>query len=135
MFQKKTVRAFSIVAIILSVIGLLLSINGTLLTTGLTMNFLLGIFSWSFLLWASVIGYQLCTSYTLYEDEYKIIGIRIYLIILVFVLFFFVGLILGFVLSILLLSKLWSLKSNYDDWEERNPTESDVSAIMDDKEE
>ena len=122
MFKQKTVKAFSIVAIVLSILGLLISILGTFLltTTGYTMSFFLGIISWSFLLWASIIGYKLCTSYKLYEDEYKKVGIRIYLIITAFILFFFVGLVLGLALSVILLATLWGLKRNYDEWEYSN---------------
>ena len=140
MFKQQTVKAFSIVAIILSVIGLLISILGTILLTHTKVGFafFLGIVSWAFLLWASIIGFQLCNSYTLYEDEYKKVGIRIYLIILAFVLFFFVGLVIGLVLSVILLGALWSLKRNYDEWEENNrpyapepPTFVDPNATID----
>jgi hypothetical protein len=122
MFKQPTVKAFSIVAIVLSTIGLLISIIGTLVLTHSQYGFafFLGIVSWAFLLWASIIGYQLCSSYKLYEDEYKKVGIRIYLIIVAFFLFFFVGLILGLALSVILLGALWALKRNYDEWEESN---------------
>ena len=122
MFKQQTVKVFSIVAIILSVIGLLLSIIGTLFLSkaGYGLAFFLGVVSWSFLLWASIIGFKLCSSYKLYEDEYKKVGIRIYLIIVAFILFFFVGLVIGLALSVILLTALWSLKRNYDEWEENN---------------
>jgi hypothetical protein len=119
MFNKKTVKAFSIVAIVLSAIGLLLSIIVTLLLPGSPniLVFVMGMVSWAILLWASIIGYRLCSSYNLYEDEYKKVGYRIYAIIIAFILFFFVGLILGLALSVFLLSTLWSLKRNYDEWD------------------
>src|SRR5688572_7192944 len=123
MFQQKTVKAFSIVAIVLSSLGLLVSVLGTLVIQGgsATFAFFMGIVSWAFLLWASVIGYKLCSpSYKLYEDEYKKVGIRIYLIIAAFVLFFFVGFVIGLVLSVILLATLWGLKGNYDEWEWNN---------------
>lgn len=134
MFKKNTVKAFSIVAIVLSIIGLIISVQGTFLLTraGYSMGFFLGIVSWAILLWASIIGYKLCTSYKLYEDEYQKVGIRIYLIIVAFILFFFVGLVLGLVLSVVLLAALWSLKKNYDEWEYNNtpytpePNDSDI---------
>ncbi len=113
MFKPQTIKAFSIVAIVLSAIGLLLSIFLAKQVNGI---FFLGIVSWAILLWASYIGFRL-SSYKLYEDEYKKVGIRIYLIIVAFVLFFFVGLMIGLVLSVLLLGTLWALKSNYDDWD------------------
>jgi len=132
MFQQKTVKAFSIVAIVLSSLGLLLSVLGTLVIQGsvATFSFFMGIVSWAILLWASVIGYQLCgPTYKLYEDEYKKIGIRIYLVIAAFVLFFFVGLIIGLVLSVVLLGTLWGLKSGYDewDWDNSSPEAPDLT--------
>ena len=136
MFKQTTVRAFSIVAIILSIIGLLISVLGTifLTQTQLGLTFFLGIVSWAFLLWASIIGYQLCNSYKLYDDEYKKVGIRIYLIIVAFVLFLFVGLVIGLALSVILLGALWALKRNYDEWEENNtpyiPEEPAASATI-----
>src|SRR5580704_12893174 len=97
MFRKKVVTAFSIVAIVLSAVGLLLSILATLIIQrgSASLAFFLGIVSWSILLWASIIGFQLCSSYKLYDDEYKKVGLRIYTIIIAFILFFFVGLVAG----------------------------------------
>jgi hypothetical protein len=119
MFQKKTVKVFSIVAIILSSAGISLSIAGTIIAqNGFgTMAFIIGIISWAILLWASIIGYKLCASYDLYEEEYKKVGIRIYAIIIAFILFFFVGIIAGLAISVILLSTLWALKKNYDEWD------------------
>ena len=136
MFQRKTVKSFSIVAIVLSSLGLLLSVLGTLVIKGnaATFSFIMGIVSWAILLWASVIGYQLCgPSYKLYEDEYKKIGIRIYLVIAAFVLFFFVGLIIGLVLSVILLGTLWGLKSGYDEWDWDNSSAETLDLTMADK--
>ena len=122
MYKQNTVKVSSIVAIVLSIIGLVISILGTFVLTeaSYTFSFFLGIISWSFLLWASIIGHKLCTAYKLYEDEYKKVAIRIYLIILSFILFFFVGLVIGLALSVILLSTLWALKRNYDEWEYNN---------------
>ena len=133
MFQEKTVKAFAIVAIVLSSLGLVLSVLGTLVIQGgsATFAFVMGIVSWAILLWASVIGYILCgPSYKLYEEEYKKVGTRIYLIIAAFVLFFFVGFVIGLVLSVILLATLWGLKRNYDewDWDNTNPVTHDTSA-------
>ena len=117
MFQPHTVKVFSVIAMALSGIGLLLT--ATLLViykADLGLFPILGIVSWALLLWASYIGYRLC-SYKLYDEEYKKVGIRIYLIIGAFFLFFFVGVVIGLALSIGLLATLWALKSNYDDWD------------------
>ena len=116
MFKPQTVKAFSIVAMILSLIGLILSVASLVFLKQAKFFFLFGILSWVLLLWASYIGFRLC-SYKLYEDEYKKVGIRIYLIIVAFVLFLFVGVMVGLIVSIALLSMLWALKSNYDDWD------------------
>jgi hypothetical protein len=116
MFQPNTVKVFSIVAMALSAIGLMLSAVALVFFKGdVSLFAIIGIISWALLLWASYIGFRL-TFYKLYEDEYKKVGIRIYLIIGAFILFFFVGFVLGLALSIGLLASLWALKSNYDDW-------------------
>src|ERR1700734_1551614 len=119
MFKKNTVKAFSIVAIALSSLGLLLSFLAALVLKGTTTTlvFVMGIVSWSILLWASVIAYKLCSSYKLYDEEYKKVGIRIYIIIVAFFLFFFVRFVLGLVISVILLATLWGLKRNYDEWD------------------
>jgi hypothetical protein len=124
MFQKQILKAFSIVAIVLSVIGLLLSILGTFLGEGggsISFAFILGIVSWSILLWSGIIATQLCSSYQLYAEQYKKVGYCVYAIIVTFVLFLFVGLVLGIVLSIIIFGTLWSLKSNLDDWANSHP--------------
>jgi multisubunit Na+/H+ antiporter MnhC subunit len=129
MFQKKTVKAFSIVAIVLSSLGILFSIIATLLVrSGIgTLAVIIGIISWAILLWASIIGYQLCSSYELYDEEYKKVGIRIYAIIVAFVLFFFAGIVAGLAISVILLSALWALKKNYDEWDNSDKFMSDPS--------
>ena len=122
MFKKQTVKAFSIVAIVLSCIGLLMSVIGTLVIQGgaATFAFFLGIVSWALLLWSGIIGFQLSSSYRLYEEQYKKVGLRIYAIIIAFILCFFVGLI-GLAVSVVIFVSLWALKSNYDDWENNEP--------------
>ena len=124
MFQPGTVKAFSIIAMILSGIGLVLSsLLAYRLSGTMSFMFVIGVLSWCILLWASYIGFRLC-SYKLYDEEYKKVGIRIYMIIVAFVLFLFVGVILGLVLSVILLSTLWALKSNYDDWDNSDHTDT-----------
>jgi len=120
MFQPKIIRAFAIAAIALSAIGLFISV--LLALKGHALLFM-GVLSWGLLLWASWIGYKL-SSYKLYAEEYKKVAIRIYLIIGAFFLFFFVGLMIGFILSVILLATLWGLKRNCDDWAEQNVVES-----------
>jgi len=119
MFKKSTIRALSIVAIILSAFGLLLSIAAVLvLKQSATMfAFVMGIITWSFLLWSSIIGYQLGNYYNLYEEEYRKVGYRLIAIIIAFGLFFFVGLVAGLIISVTIFSTLWGLKRNYDEWD------------------
>ncbi len=102
----------------LSVIGLLLS----LLMVGKSGSFIMGVVSWSLLLWASYLGFQL-SSYKLYEDEYKKVGFRIYAIIAAFIAFLSFGLIVGMILAVVLLASLWGLKKNYDEWTNSQPLE------------
>jgi hypothetical protein len=118
MFQKQTLKVFSITAIVLCAVGLLISVLGAFLIengSAITVSFFLGIISWGLLLWGSIIATQLCTRYQLYEEQYRKIGYCIYAIVVTFVLFLFVGLVLGIVLSIIIFGTLWALKSNMDD--------------------
>jgi len=133
MFKQKTVKAFSIVAIVLSSIGLLISILSSflLIDPNQTIHFLFGILSWIILLSTSIVGYILCRRYKLYEDEYKKVGIRIYLVIIAFFLFFFVGLIVGLIISVSLLATVLALKLNYDDWENKYGKEINDAANTD----
>lgn len=112
MFQPKTIRIFSIVAMVLSVLGLLLSL---IFINKAVLFFVMGIISWGLLFWASLIAFKL-SSYKLYENEFRKVGIVTYCVILAFVLFLFVGLVVGFILSVLLLSSVWGMKRNYDEW-------------------
>jgi hypothetical protein len=119
MFEKSTVRIFAMISGILSAFGLLFSIYGTffLQQLGVTLGFVLGVVTWSLLLWSSILGYKLVADYQLDADEVKKVGIRIYLIILAFILFLTIGLVVGLFLSIYILSGLWGMKKNYDEWE------------------
>ena len=111
MFTPRALKIAAILAMVLSVIGLLLS----LLLVGKSGSFIMGIVSWSLLIWASYIGFQL-SSYKLYEEEYKKVGLRIYAIIAAFIAFLTFGFIIGMVLAVVLLASLWGLKKNYDEW-------------------
>ena len=113
------IKAASIISIILSLIGLLLSI---FLFKYAGIAGAVGIASWSILIWASIIGYKL-SNYKLYVEEYKKVALRVYAIIVCFILFLFVGIVVGLIISVLILSTLWSLKGNYDDWEPTDPME------------
>jgi len=111
MYTPFTLRAAAIIAMLLSACGLALSILA-MQYSGL---FLLGAISWVLLLWAGFLGFQLA-GYKLYRDEYKKVGLRIYLIIVAFGLFLIYGVVAGIVLSVGLLATLWGLKRNYDEW-------------------
>lgn len=130
MFKKNIVQAFSIVAIALSSLGILLSVlAAAVLKSGTTtLALIMVIISWAILLWASIIGYKLCTSYKLYDEEYKKVGIRIYVIIISFFVFFFVGFVLGLAISVILLGALWGLKRNYDEWDSGDPVAYETPA-------
>jgi hypothetical protein len=118
MFTPRALKIASILAMVLSVLGLLLS----LLLIGKSGSFIMGIASWSLLIWASYIGFQL-SSYKLYEDEYKKVGFRIYAIIAAFIAFLTFGMIVGLVLAVVLLASLWGLKKNYDEWTSTPPSD------------
>lgn len=113
MFKPLTLRIAAIIAMVLSVVGLLLSLF-VAQQAGSGM-FFIGAISWLFLLGASYFGFRLA-GYKLYEEEYRKVGFRIYLIIGAFGLFLLVGVVIGLVLSVALLGALWGLKRNYDEW-------------------
>jgi hypothetical protein len=111
MYTPFTLRIAAIIAMLLSACGLALSI----LAMQYSGMFLLGALSWVLLLWAGFLGFQLA-GYKLYKDEYKKVGLRIYLIIVAFALFLIYGVVAGIALSVGLLATLWGLKRNYDEW-------------------
>jgi hypothetical protein len=113
MFKPAVLRIAAIIAMVLSILGLLISLF--IVRQSGSGQFALGAISWLFLLAASYFGFKLA-GYKLYEEEYKKVGLRIYLIIGSFGLFLFVGVVIGLVLSVALLGTLWGLKRNYDEW-------------------
>lgn len=113
MYQPKSLRAASIIAIILSLLGLL---GSGVLMTQFNGMFFMGVLSWALLLWASVISFQL-SKYPLNEDDQKKLGIRIYLIIVAFLLSAVLGIIIGLVIAVALLAAVWGMKRNYDEWD------------------
>ena len=116
MYLPKTIRVFTIVAIVLSVLGLLLS---RVIMTRASGLFFLGVMSWVPLLWASVIGYQL-SSYPLDGEECKKVGLRVYLIIGAFEFLWFLGPLVELLVSASLLATLRGLKRNYDEWNNKS---------------
>ena len=116
MYKPRTIRISAIVAIVLSVLALLLS--GVMMTQANGL-FFLGVVSWGLLLWASVIGYQL-SRYPLDGEEYRKVGIRIYLIIGAFGFLWFLGPLVELLISASLLATLWGLKRNYDEWNNKS---------------
>jgi hypothetical protein len=123
MFEKSTVKLFSVIACILSVTGLLISIIGVIAFNQQfsVLAFGMGVVTWGLLFWSSILAYQLSSKYALDADEYKKVGIRVYIIIAAFILFLFVGLVAGLILSVYVLSGLWGMKKNYDEWATEQP--------------
>jgi hypothetical protein len=123
MFEKSTVKLFSVIACILSVTGLLISIIGVVAFNQQfsALAFGMGVVTWGLLFWSSIIAYQLSSKYALDADEYKKVGIRVYIIIAAFILFLVVGLVAGLILSVYVLSGLWGMKKNYDEWATDQP--------------
>jgi len=123
MFEKSTVKLFSVIACILSVTGLLLSIIGIIALNQQVsvLVFGMGVVTWGLLLWGSILAYQLTNKYPLDADEIKKVGIRVYIVIAAFILFLLVGLVAGLILSVYVLSGLWGMKKNYDEWDADQP--------------
>ena len=115
MYQPKTIRAFALIAIGLCLLGLVGSGIMMMRASGI---FFLGVLSWAILLWASIIGFQL-SKYPLQNDEYRKVGLRIYLIIAAFAVFIFANVLVGLLVAVVLLSTLWAMKKNYDEWDNK----------------
>jgi hypothetical protein len=124
MFKPATIKALSIIAIILTSIGMALSILSAIKLNGI---YYVGCLSWGLLLWASIIGLQL-SGYKLYDDEYKKVTIRICLVIVAFFVALFTGLLIGVILAIALLATLWGFKRNYDEWDNNSIPPDEGSA-------
>ncbi len=126
MFKQSIVKIFAIVAIVVSAVGFLTSALGIFMfpTNPDSGTFFIGIATWGLFLWASILSLQLCKSYTLYETEYKRVGIAVYSILFAFILYFFFGIIAGLVVSVIITARVWALKSNYDDWNEKTKRRS-----------
>ena len=115
MYQPKTIRAFALIAIAFCLLGLVGSGIMMMRANGI---FFLGVLSWAILLWASIIGFQL-SKYPLQADEYRKVGLRIYLIIAAFAVFIFASVLVGLIVAVALLSTLWAMKKNYDEWDNK----------------
>ena len=115
MYKPKTIRAFALIAIILCLLGLVGSGIMMMRANGI---FFLGVLSWAILLWASIIGFQL-SKYPLQDEEYRKVGLRIYLIIAAFAVFIFASVLVGLIVAVALLSTLWAMKKNYDEWDNK----------------
>lgn len=113
MYQPKVLRVASVLAIVLSLLGLA---GSGLLMTQVSGMFFMGVLSWALLLWASIISFQL-SKYPLEKDDLKKLGIRIYLIIVAFLISAIVGVTIGLILSVALLAAVWGMKRNYDEWD------------------
>ena len=115
MYHPKPVRIFALIAIGICLLGLVGSGIMMMRANGI---FFLGVLSWAILLWASIIGFQL-SKYPLQNDEYRKVGLRIYLIIAAFAVFVFANVLVGLIVAVALLSTLWTMKKNYDDWDNK----------------
>ena len=115
MYHPKTVRIFALIAIGICLLGLVGSGIMMMRASGI---FFLGVLSWAILLWASIIGFQL-SKYPLQNDEYRKVGLRIYLIIAAFSVFVFANVLVGLIVAVALLSTLWTMKKNYDEWDNK----------------
>ena len=133
MFLPKTIRKFCILAMLLS--GLIIFLYSyDLIQIKRTLRFfqvyriynIIIIMTWGVLLLSSLLCFKL-SRYHLYENEFRKLGISIYLIVAyaLFVLFGSIGyipdvifsvLVSGLIGSAVLLFKLWILKRTHDDW-------------------
>ncbi|NBA88773.1 hypothetical protein GVN16_23565 [Emticicia sp. CRIBPO] len=117
MFEAKTLKILSIVAIVICVLGSILSL-GLGFLSGKLLGYL-PVLSWAVLAYASYCAMKL-TGYDIYEEDLKKIGWSIYVLFAVFVLFIFVGLSIGPVLAIVMAARLHFQKSTIEEWMSNN---------------
>lgn len=113
MFKPNFLKVAAILAMLFSLIGIMLSF----LSFEKGFSAAIAFITWTVMLISSFLCYQLC-SYKLDEDDFKSLGYRIYTIFGAFVLLFFTGINLGLAIPFIILGFVYSLKKNYDNWQQ-----------------
>jgi hypothetical protein len=125
MFKKETVRILSIFAMLLPAIAIVLLVSSFFIEgIGNSVFGLLFTTSGSALLfWGGLLAFKMCSSYNLYEEEYKKIGIRVIMIIIASIIIIFVGLPFALFIAAAIVAGIWSVKKNTDEWNDKKDIE------------
>jgi undecaprenyl pyrophosphate phosphatase UppP len=125
MFKKETVRILSIFAMALPAIAFLLLIASIFLVGmgNSIFGFVFAIGACCLFFWGGLMAFKLCSSYDLYEEEYKKVGIRVILIIVASIVLIFVGLPFGLFIAAAIVAGIWSVKKNTDEWNDKKDIE------------
>lgn len=118
MFKLTTLKLLSKIAIVVCILGIALSMASITLGDGSPTTFL-PLLSWGFLLYASYCSLKL-TGYEIYEEDLQKIAWGIYILFAIFILFVFVGLFIGPILSFIIAVWLHWQKKGIEDWMENN---------------
>lgn len=112
MYNSTTIKIFAILCIIVSLFGLLLQIASNEL--GL---FGFEVLKWLLCLYSGYLGFRL-SSYKLYDDEIKKVTLRLALSPVIAISLLLIMGMVGLVIAVVYAGYLYSIKSNYDSWED-----------------
>ena len=113
MFKPALLKNLSYIALVCCSVGILLAIYESIIYS--SWIFYLSTLSWILLCYSSFLGTKLST-YELYDEDMKRLGIYIYGIIALFIVFFFFNFSLGFLPAVFLAITLHNQKKGFDTW-------------------
>ncbi|HMG10496.1 MAG TPA: hypothetical protein VK609_18420 [Mucilaginibacter sp.] len=128
MFKPSILKTIAYIALVCCALGILFTIFEA--TVYHSWRSYLNIISWALLLYSSFLATRLST-YDLYEEDMKKLGLYIYGILVLFVLFLILNLSLGILPAIFLAIGLHNQKTGFDSWmkESKEKEETDKQII------
>ncbi|WP_448699820.1 hypothetical protein ACFGVR_22135 [Mucilaginibacter sp. AW1-3] len=125
MFKPKVIKVAAYVAMVCSFLGIILSLL-ELKVFG-TWNFYLVALTWIFLMYSSYLGIKLSTYADLYDEDRRKLGLYIFCILALFILFLFVSLAVSVLPALFLAITLHNQKKGLDSWAaEQKNAEADI---------
>ncbi|KAB7727358.1 hypothetical protein F5984_22300 [Rudanella paleaurantiibacter] len=117
MFKPKTLRALSVVAIIICIFSALLSLVIAIGESGMAY---VAVCSWATLAYASYCAMKL-SGYDIYESDLRKLGWSIYILFAIFIAFLFIGLSVGPLIALAITARLHFQKTTLEEWMRENP--------------
>jgi hypothetical protein len=111
MYKPNSIRLLSFLCIGISIIGLILQLLAN--QWGMLG---IDIIKWLFMIYAGYLGFRL-SYYKLYDEELKKITLRLLLSPIIAIILLFISGLLAIVVAVVYMSWLYTVKSNYDDWD------------------